>query len=60
MRRFYEFLVEADYCSGISLNCDFWWEEGTDVSFLTMAGKDLIIKSIAEAAKAGMMTIFDK
>jgi S-adenosylmethionine/arginine decarboxylase-like enzyme len=60
MKTFKKWLMEADYCQGLSLNCDFWWNKGTDVSFLTMGGKDFLTKTLEEATKAGKMVVFDK
>jgi S-adenosylmethionine decarboxylase proenzyme len=51
---------ESDYCAGLSLNVDFFWNQRTDVSFLTMRGKDGLINSLAGAVQAGHMKIFDK
>ena len=53
-------LGEQDYCSGLSLNVDFFWNQQTDVSFLTMRGKNGLISNLEGAVQAGHMKVFDK
>jgi S-adenosylmethionine decarboxylase proenzyme len=52
--------IEADYCEGLSVNADFWWDQTKNVDFLTMKGKKGLLQVMDAAAKAGGMTIFDK
>lgn len=64
MKSFKRFLIEmdtnADYCTGLSINADLWWNKDKDVSFLTMAGKDTMAKILADATAKGRMKVFDK
>jgi S-adenosylmethionine decarboxylase len=49
----------GDYCSGLSLNVDLWYDpEQTD--FLKVKYKDDLIKTLADAAEHGHMNVFDK
>lgn len=49
----------GDYCSGLSLNVDFWYApEKSD--FLKVANKDTLTDSLAKAAEHGNMKVFDK
>jgi S-adenosylmethionine/arginine decarboxylase-like enzyme len=51
---------EADYCTGMSLNADFWWSPEDDVSFLTVQGGDKLVDVIARGVEAGHMKVFGK
>jgi len=49
----------GDYCSGLSLNVDFWYHpEKSD--FLQVANKETLIDSLVKAAEHGNMKVFDK
>lgn len=50
---------QADYCVGLSINADLFWDQSSDVTFLTFAGKDALIGALHEAAVAGHMKIVD-
>lgn len=64
MKNFKQYLKlreqDGEYCSGLSLNTDFFWNSSTDVSFLTMGGKEGLLKHLMDAVKAGRMKVFDK
>ena len=50
---------KAEYCTGLSINADFFWPAGTDVRFLTAGGKEALVGAIQEAAAAGRMKVVD-
>jgi S-adenosylmethionine decarboxylase len=52
-------MLEGEYCEGLSVNCDFFWKEGSDVSFLTTARSDVIVGIMRDAVQAGHMKVFD-
>ncbi len=60
MQTFRQFIGEADYCSGLSINADFWWDEKADVSFLTMGQKQNLITPLMQAIHAGKMQVVDQ
>ena len=50
---------QGDYCSGLSLNVDLWYDpEKSD--FLKVKNKEILIDSLADAAEYGNMKVFDK
>jgi S-adenosylmethionine decarboxylase len=59
MLSFRQYLKEADYCEGLSINADFFWSHGKDVSFLTVGQSQILANLFKQAAKAGMMNIVD-
>lgn len=63
MVTFEQFVVmreEGEYCSGVSINADFFWNQESDVSFLTIGGKNNLINSVLQAVQSGKMQVFDK
>lgn len=50
---------QSDYCQGLSVNADLFWNQGKDMTFLTTAGKDILVGTLNEAALAGHMKIVD-
>lgn len=63
MRTFADYVLvreNADYCAGLSVNADFWWQEGKDTSFLTVAGSADMEKTLVQATQAGKMKVVDK
>jgi S-adenosylmethionine decarboxylase proenzyme len=51
--------IEADYCEGLSINADFFWDPKKDVSFLTVGQSHILTNLFQQAAQAGMMKIVD-
>lgn len=51
---------EGDYCAGLSVNADLWWQQGKDVSFLTVAGSKAMEDALTQATQAGRMKVFDR
>jgi S-adenosylmethionine decarboxylase len=49
----------GDYCSGLSLNVDMWYEPN-ECDFLKVKYKEELIKTLADAAEHGNMNVFDK
>lgn len=49
----------GDYCSGISLNTDYWYSP-EDSEFLKAKNKETLIKSLIDAAEHGHMKVFDR
>lgn len=47
------------YCTGLSINTDFYWDRGSDVRFMEAANKGVLIGVLQEAATAGHMKIVD-
>lgn len=62
MIKFKEFLQREneEYCQGLSLNVDFYWNNDKNVEFLTMRGKDLLLNQVMNAVHAGNMNVVDK
>jgi len=53
-------MKEADYCTGLSLNCDLFWNPDKDVSFLTVKGNQALLKTLEQATIIGKMKVVDK
>lgn len=67
MKTFRQYVLlkeEGDYCEGVSLNVDFFWDTNKDVSFLTTGNnkdeKGVLRQHLLRAVIAGKMTVFDK
>lgn len=62
MKTFTEYfnLREADYCAGLSLNADMFWDKSKDVSFLTIGNKNFLVNSVLDGVKASKMNLVDQ
>jgi len=58
MKTFIQYL-EGDYCQGLSLNADFFWEPGSDNSFLTTGNSKYLIDTLHKSAEAAKMKVVD-
>ena len=58
MKSFSVWLAESDYCSGLSINADLFWE--VPVPFLQVLGKDTLVAALKQAVVSSNMKIFDE
>ena len=57
--KYIDFLNEADYCRGLSLNVDFFWDIDDDVEFLKAKNYKILEKELFVGAKLAGMKVID-